>query len=258
MTPGFIFEWMSSSWSRASRSSEEMRERAERTAALEQEVRTRQHAENDARSLASLTSAVGLALTKPATLDRMLQSCAEALVADLNGVLARIWTLNEGDQVLELRASGSADGSSDTTQQRVPIGRSAIGAIAENRAPYVTNSERVDLHLDDPDWALREGIVAFAGYPLLVDSKLVGVMATLLPTRIFGLRDGTMRNGGRGCLGIERKRAEAELARHTQHLQDHTTPSGKMHSSWRRSSRICACAETPEAATRAKSDFLAR
>ncbi len=54
------------------RSSVEMRERAERTAALEQEVRTRQHAENDAHALASLTSAVGLALTKPTDLDRML------------------------------------------------------------------------------------------------------------------------------------------------------------------------------------------
>ena len=46
------------------RSQAGMRETAERTAALEQEVRTRQQAENDARSLASLTSAVGLALTK--------------------------------------------------------------------------------------------------------------------------------------------------------------------------------------------------
>ena len=82
-----------------------MRERAERTAALEQEVRTRQHAENDARSLASLTSAVGLALTKPTDLDHMLQGCADALVADLDDGLARIWTLDESGHMLELRAS---------------------------------------------------------------------------------------------------------------------------------------------------------
>src|SRR5207237_10673989 len=44
------------------RSVAEMRQTAERTAALEQEVRTRQQAENDARSRASLASAVGLAL----------------------------------------------------------------------------------------------------------------------------------------------------------------------------------------------------
>src|SRR5204863_813980 len=56
----------------------EMRQTADRTAALEQEVRTRQQAENDARSLASLTSAVGLALTHGAELRTMLQQCADA------------------------------------------------------------------------------------------------------------------------------------------------------------------------------------
>src|ERR1041384_7410908 len=53
------------------RSLAEMRDRAERTAALEQEVRTRQQAETDARSLASLTAAVGLALTKRTELRMM-------------------------------------------------------------------------------------------------------------------------------------------------------------------------------------------
>ena len=241
------------------RSSEEMRERAERTAALEQEVRTRQHAENDARSLASLTSAVGLALTKPATLDRMLQSCAEALVADLNGVLARIWTLNEGDQVLELRANASADGKSDNTQQRVAIGRSAIGAIAENRAPYVTSADRVDLHLDDPDWALREGIVAFAGYPLLVDSKLVGVMAIFSRHEFSASGMESMAAMADAvAVGIERKRAEAELARHTHHLQDaHDTQRKNAQQLAALVEELRVAQKHAEAATRAKSDFLA-
>ncbi len=65
-----------------------MRETAERTAALEQEVRTRQQAEDDARSLASLTAAVGLALTERTELDLMLQRSAEALVNDLQGGLS--------------------------------------------------------------------------------------------------------------------------------------------------------------------------
>ena len=241
------------------RSSEEMRERAERTAALEQEVRTRQQAENDARSLASLTSAVGLALTKPAPLDRMLQSCAEALVTDLNGVLARIWTLSDGDQVLELRASASADGRSDATPQRIAIGKSAIGAIAENRAPYVTSAERADLHLDDPDWALRERIVAFAGYPLLVDSKLVGVMA-IYSRHDFSASgmDSMAAMADAVAVGIERKRAEAELARHTHHLQDaHDTQRKNAQQLAALVEELRVAQKHAEAATRAKSDFLA-
>ena len=62
------------------RSVAEMRQRADRTAALEQEVRTRQEAEIDARNTAALAGAVGLALTHDAELDVMLQKCADALV----------------------------------------------------------------------------------------------------------------------------------------------------------------------------------
>jgi two-component system, sensor histidine kinase and response regulator len=241
------------------RSGEEMRDRAERTAALEQEVRIRQQAENDARSLASLTSAVGLALTKPATLDRMLHSCVEALVTELNGVLARVWTLTEGSQVLELRASASADGRSDDTQQRVVIGKSAIGTIAEKRAPYVTNAEHLDLHLDDPDWALREGIVAFAGYPLMVDSKLVGVMAIFSQHEFSASAMESMAAMADAvAVGIERKRAEAELARHTHHLQDaHDTQRKNAQQLAGLVEELRVAQKHAEAATRAKSDFLA-
>ena len=83
------------------RSFAEMRQTAERTAALEQEVRTRQQAEN----VASLTAAVGLALTRGTELRAMLQQCAEALVQHLDGGFARIWTLDESGEVLHLQAS---------------------------------------------------------------------------------------------------------------------------------------------------------
>jgi signal transduction histidine kinase len=241
------------------RSFAEMRERAEYTAALEQEVRTRQQAENDARSLASLTSSVGLALTKPSDLDRMLQRCAEALVADLDGGLARIWTLNDNGQMLDLRASAGASLRLDGRQSRVPLGSFTIGTIAGTRRSLVTSAANIDAQLDDPDWTAREGIVAFAGFPLLVDSKLVGVLA------VFSRRDFSPSAlesmhavADAVAVGVERKRAEAELARHTRHLQD-------AHDMQRKNAQQLAglveelrvAQKNAEAATRAKSDFLA-
>ena len=38
----------------------------------------------------------------------MLQHCAEALVQHLDGGVARIWTLDESGEVLELQASAGA------------------------------------------------------------------------------------------------------------------------------------------------------
>src|SRR5581483_1558962 len=43
--------------------------------------------------------------------------------------------------------------------------------------PHVTNAVRDDPRVGDPEWARREGMVAFAGHPLVVQDRLVGVMA---------------------------------------------------------------------------------
>ncbi len=237
----------------------EMRQTADRTAALEQEVRTRQQAENDARSLASLTSAVGLALTRGTELQTMLQQCAEAMVQHLNGGLARIWTLNEPDRMLELQASAGTHTQLDGPQARVPVGILEVGTIARERVPQLISADRVDPHLDDANWARREGIVAFAGYPLLVDSKLIGVM-TIFARREFSasVQDAMAAVADGVAVGIERKRAEAELERYTKDLEEaHETQrtNGLQLSALVDQLRVTQ--RQAEAATRAKSDFLA-
>ena len=237
----------------------EMRDTAERTAALEQEIRTRQQAEDDARSLASLASAVGLALTKRTELRMMLQRCAEALVADLDGGLARIWTVDEGSQTLELRASAGTHTRLEGPQQRVPIGSFSVGEIARDRTPHVTSADNVDPQLGDPDWVSREGIVAFAGYPLLVDSKLAGVMVLFSRREFSPSALETMAAVADAvAVGIERKRAEVVLARHTRDLQEaHDTQRKDAQQLAELVDQLRVAQKHAEAATRAKSDFLA-
>ena len=237
----------------------EMRQTAERTAALEQEVRTRQQAENDARSLASLTSAVGLALTRGTEVRAMLQQCAEALVQHLHGGLARIWTLNDGDRMLELQASAGTHTQLDGPQAQVPVGVLTVGTIAQQRTPQLTAADKVDPHLDDADWARREGIVAFAGYPLLVDSKLIGVM-TIFAKREFSpsVQEAMAAVADGVAVGIERKRAEAELKRYSKDLEEaHEIQRANGQQLSALVDQLRVTQRQAEAATRAKSDFLA-
>jgi two-component system sensor histidine kinase/response regulator len=209
------------------RSIAEMKDTAQRTAALELEVRTRQQAEN----LASLTAAVGLALTRGTELRATLQQCADSLVQHLEGGFARIWTLDEGEQVLELQASAGVSASLDADHARVTVGAFTIGAIAESRRPLLVSADQVKLPIPDASWTEREHLTAFAGYPLLVDSKLVGVLAMFTP-RAFSSSalDAMAAVTDAVALGIDRKRAEWAL-RITQ--------------------------RRAEMATRAKSEFLA-
>ena len=79
--------------------------------------------------------------------------------------------------MLELRASAGLYTHTDGTHARVPVGQFKIGRIAESRTPHLTNDVQHDPNVSDPAWAAREGMVAFAGYPLVVEGRVLGVLA---------------------------------------------------------------------------------
>jgi PAS domain S-box-containing protein len=127
--------------------------------------------------LSALGAAVGLALANSDTLSHALERCAEALVKHLGAAISRIWTFNERDGVLELQASAGLYTHEKSPYGKAPVGQIKIGRIARDRKPYLTNSVIGDSEVSDHEWARREGMVAFAGHPLVVDGRVVGVMA---------------------------------------------------------------------------------
>jgi PAS domain S-box-containing protein len=181
--------------------------------------------------LAELGAEVGAAFTQSDTLAEMLGRCAEMLVRYLDGAFARIWTLDETGNVLELQASAGLYTHLDGPHGRVPIGKFKIGMIAQERKPHLTNSVVGDPRVGDQEWARREGMIAFAGYPLVVGDKTVGVMALFARHSLTEAAIDTMASvASQISVGTERKRTEEALR---------------------------AAKESAETASRAKSQFLA-
>ncbi len=112
-----------------------------------------------------------------APLQQSLQKCAEAIVTHLDAAFTRIWLLNEKEQVLELQASAGIYTNTDGAHARVPVGKFKIGLIAEEKTPHLTNDVANDPRVGDQEWARREGLVSFAGYPLTLGGRLIGVIA---------------------------------------------------------------------------------
>lgn len=162
--------------------------------------------------LASLQTSVSVALIEATSVPEMLSRCAEAIVHELHVAFARVWTLSDDERTLELRASAGIYTHLDGAHSRVPIGEYKIGKIARDRVPLLTNSVIGDARVHDQEWARREGMVAFAGHPLLVDNRLVGVMAMFsrksLPEATLATL-GAIANAI--ALGIERKKSENSL-----------------------------------------------
>ena len=125
---------------------------------------------------AELSAEIGLVLTSTTDLTVRLQQCTETLVKHLGAEFARIWTLDRSASVLELQASAGMYTHLDGPHGRVPVGQFKIGRIARDRRPHLTNHVATDPEISDPAWAQREGISAFAGYPLIVGGHLVGVL----------------------------------------------------------------------------------
>jgi len=170
--------------------------------------------------LAALTADVGLALTQTSDLREMLRKCAQAVVTHLNAVFARIWTLHAEDDVLELEASAGLYTHIDGPHSRVPVGQFKIGLIAQEKLPHLTNDVLHDPRVGNQEWARREGMVAFAGYPLLVEDRLVGVIALFARhTLNESVLDAIKAVADGIAVGIERKRAETERDRLLARLQ---------------------------------------
>ncbi|HEX5063544.1 MAG TPA: GAF domain-containing protein [Kofleriaceae bacterium] len=153
---------------------------------------------------ALLLGEVGMALTGASTLREMLQRCADAMVRRLDAALARIWTLDDAYRELVLEASSGV--AEPDTLERVPIGRSKIGKIVERGAPHLTNDFQHDTRGTNREWAARERITAFAGYPLRVDGNVVGVLTVYSRHKLgHDTTGGLATIADSIALGIERK-----------------------------------------------------
>ncbi|TMA85070.1 MAG: GAF domain-containing protein, partial [Deltaproteobacteria bacterium] len=163
-------------------------------------------------ALAEFVATISTTLAEANGLREMLQRCCDAVVEHLGSAFARIWTLNEEKNLLEPQASSGMYTHIDWGHARVPVGQFEIGLVASERKPHLTNTVIGDPRVHDQEWAKREGLVAFAGYPLLIGDQLVGVMATFA-RKPFGQNTlDAMGSVARSiAVGIQRQLVEAEV-----------------------------------------------
>src|SRR5882724_1783153 len=161
---------------------------------------------------ASVRADVSAALSKPAHSREILRGCAEAIVRHLDAAFTRIWTLNTDKNMLELQASAGMYTHLDGPHSRIQVGKLKIGLIAEEKKPHLTNDVINDPRVSDKAWAQNEGIASFAGYPLIVQDRVVGVMAMFARQRLSPATLDTLALVADSIAqGIERKRTEEAL-----------------------------------------------
>jgi PAS domain S-box-containing protein len=100
----------------------------------------------------------------------------------------------------------------DGFHSRISIGQLKVGLIAQMGKPYFTNSVPNDPQISDQEWVKREGIMAFAGYPLILEGETMGVIAIFCCQKISETTFNTLAIlADEIALGIQRKQTEIAL-----------------------------------------------
>ncbi|MBF0428990.1 MAG: response regulator, partial [Magnetococcales bacterium] len=154
----------------------------------------------------------GATLIKDIELTDMLKTCTDILVQELGVAFARIWLFDSEEKILVLHASSGLYTHLDGEHGRIALGAFKIGQIALTRTPHLTNQVIGDPRIPQQEWAKQKGLVSFAGHPLVVEDRLIGVMAMFscqpLTENTF-LALAAMAN--ELALGIEHKQTESAL-----------------------------------------------
>jgi formate hydrogenlyase transcriptional activator len=177
-------------------------------------------AEEALRRQTSVRADASAAFAKTGSLKEILLGCAEAIVRHLDAAFARIWTLNTHDNMLELQASAGIYTRLDGAYSRIRVGDLKVGWIASERKPHLTNDLLHDSRVNDKEWVRACGLVSFAGYPLIVEDRVVGVMALFARHPLSNAALETLALVADSIAqGIERKRAEEKLCQDERELR---------------------------------------
>lgn len=152
--------------------------RPERLLAVSRDITEQKNAELAAAErarLAALRAEIVYAIAMGSEVGQTLQQVTDRMAANLQGTLARIWTLAPGESVLQLQGSSGAFRKAGPDSASVSIGSGLIGKIAQTCKPYFIGQGK-NGKVPETEWRVADGINYFAGLPLIVKDRSVGVI----------------------------------------------------------------------------------
>ena len=116
-------------------------------------------------------------LKKHDNLNDKLRLIVESVVKYFNAKFARIWLVDKERQYLILKFSAGKYKNINGEFSRIPISSNKIGSIVRTKKSAITNDVINDPRIRHPDWARKEKLRSFAGYPLIYKGSAIGVLA---------------------------------------------------------------------------------
>jgi DNA-binding Lrp family transcriptional regulator len=110
-------------------------------------------------------------------LNDKFQQTVESVVKYFDAKFARIWLVDSERKFLILRFSAGKYKNIDGEFSKVSVNSVKIGRIVKNKKPVITNDVVNDPRIKYHDWAKKQNLKSFAGYPLIYNYQAIGVIA---------------------------------------------------------------------------------
>ena len=150
----------------------------ERARLYEETERERRHAETRAtrmRALARLNQLVSSSLDT----ESVLATIASTTAALVRAPFVDVFILDEAREVLELGAASPGAAADDLGRATFELDEGLVGWVARHRLPLDVPDMFADERFVGSEWARRHGFSSYYGLPILLEERLLGVLAVL-------------------------------------------------------------------------------
>jgi DNA-binding Lrp family transcriptional regulator len=115
-------------------------------------------------------------LQKYKNLNDKLHFIVESVVKYFDAKFARIWLVDKERKYLVLKFSAGKYKNIQGEFSKVPLDSNKIGPIVKTKKPTISNDVVNDPRIRYPEWAKKERLKSFAGYPLMSKGQPIGVL----------------------------------------------------------------------------------
>ncbi len=167
------------------------------------------------RILAGVSRTVTATLDPQQVFDMIIQASSDLLDASV----ATLWTL-EGEELI--LGAGRGLHSDLRVHRRFRLGEGMVGWVAEHMEPVVIPEFAEDPRVKNREWAMAEGFHGFAGAPLVVERRCVGVLTVLRTSpEPFDAEEIALLAAfaDQAALALENAKLYEQVKRHAQELE---------------------------------------
>lgn len=121
-------------------------------------------------------SDIGIALTESANLTEMIGKCCEICRLYTDSICVAIWRYDMNDGLLHLQNMSGMFAGDPFPSVHLALGEASAGHIAMEMVPFATKNPSEIPWFRNGEFMVSHEVGFFAGYPIVVESRLIGVL----------------------------------------------------------------------------------